>query len=254
MEDLGSIIVNDYIRWVKDNTFIKKMNGESVKLISPFLDAHNDYINIYARKEHNHIRLSDGGILFFDLESYGIKLTQKKKELFDRTLLGYGVRFDETTKEIYVVAEVEGVGKAKHRLIQCLLSVNDFFNYTERNITELFFYEVYKVLVEKEIQFNQEITIAGKSGFQHKFDFAIGLTKKKSERLVSLIPKPDRKQKAELCLFAFTDLEKTGRKFTGTVLYKGDPTDEFLKAFENYDFKAYSWEEEREEVLELLSN
>jgi len=255
MDDLGNVIINDYVKWVKDNTFIKNIKGTGVKLISPFLDAHNDYINIYAQKlENGHIRLSDGGILYFDLESYGIKLTQKKKELFDKTISSSGVQFSEITKEIYVISEIDSIGKAKHKLIQCLLSINDFFNYTEKNITELFFYEVYKVLVEQEIQFNQEINISGKSGYPHKFDFAIGLTRNKSERLISLIPKPNRKQKAELSLFAFTDLEKAGRKFTGAVLYKGEPSEDFLRAFENYDFKAYSWEDEREQVLELLSN
>ena len=254
-EDLGNVIMNDYIKWIRDNTFIKKMDGEGVKLVSPFLDSHNDYINIYAKRlDTNQIRLGDGGILFFDLESYGIKLTDKKKELFDRTLLSYGVQFDNATKEIYIIAEQNAIGKAKHRLIQCLLSVNDFFNYTEQNIKELFFYEVYNALLEAEIQFTPEITISGQSSYQHRFEFAVGLTKNKPQRLVSLIPTPNRKQRAESCLFAFTDLQRTGRNFIGTVLYKGEPNENFINAFKNYDFKVFSWEKEKEAVLELLSN
>ena len=126
-EELGNVIINDYVKWIRDNTFIKKINGERVKLISPFLDSHNDYINIYAKKlDTGQIKLSDGGILFFDLESYGIKLTDKKQELFDRTLMSYGIQFDANTKEIYCIAEQNAIGKAKHRLIQCLLSINDY--------------------------------------------------------------------------------------------------------------------------------
>ena len=255
MEDLGNVIVNDYIKWIKDNTFIKKMDNTSTKIISPFLDSHNDYINIYAsRTQNGQIKLSDGGILYYDLDSYGIRLTQKKKELFDQTLLSYGIKFDQTTKEIYIISEPNAVGKAKHKLIQCLLAINDFFNSTEKNITDLFYYEIYNALMEANIPFNPNITISGKSGYPHRFDFAVGLTRNKPERLVNLIPKPDRKQKAELCLFAFNDLVNAGKKFIGAVLYKGEPTDDFLKAFENYELKAYSWEKEKDTVLELLSN
>jgi hypothetical protein len=255
MEDLGSVIINDYIKWIKDNTFIKKLDGEEVKIISPFLDSHNDYINLYAKRiTEDTIRLSDGGILFFDLESYGIKLTEKKKELFDRTLESYSIRFDADSKEIYVVAENASVGKAKHRLIQCLLAINDFFNYTERNISELFFYEVYNAFLESNVQFTPEITISGKSGYQHRFEFAIGITKNKPQRLISLIPNPNRKQRAEACIFAFLDLQRTERKFTGAVIYKGKASDNFINAFKNYDFKVYSWEDEKEGVISLVSN
>jgi len=255
MKDLKEIIMESYLKWIRDNTFLKDLRDDTIKIVSPFLDVRNDYITLYVRKiSEDKFRLSDGGLLYSDLNSAGIKLTDKRELLFNNTLQAYGVKRDLKTNELYIESNLIEIGKAKHRIIQCLVTLNDFFNYTEQNVKELFFYDVYNTLKEKNIQFNYNFQLLGTSGFGHKIDFGIGVTKAKSERLIKLVANPTHKQLAELCLFAFIDLEKANREFIGIILYKGKPSSAFLDAFEKYNYKTLSWDEEKEEVMEILEN
>lgn len=251
--DLKEVIMEKYLSWIKDNTFLKDLTDGTIKIVSPFLDAHNDYLRLYVkRRAENQLRISDGGLFALDLDSYGIELAGKRKEIFDSITHSYGVDFNVVNNEIYVDTDINGIGRAKHRIIQCLANLNDLFNYTTQNIQELFFHDVYNYLLESNVQFNPNIQLRG-AGFEHRFDFAIGMSKNSPEKLIKLVAHPNNKQKAELCLFSFVDLQKTSRKFRGVVIYKGKANDRFLEAFNKYNYSAYSWEE-KEEVIKVLAD
>ena len=131
MTDLKDVIMESYLKWIKDSTFLKDLTTGEIKVTSPFLDAHNDYITLYVKRiPEGQIRFTDDGFLFNDLQSYGIIISGKKKQLFDSALVSYGVKFNQETNELYIDTAIENVGKAKHRIIQCLVTLNDFFNWS----------------------------------------------------------------------------------------------------------------------------
>ena len=255
MTDLKDIIMKSYLKWIKDNTFLKDLTTGEIKITSPFLDAHNDYITIYVKRIPNgEIRFTDDGFLYSDFSSYGITISGKKKQLFDSTLASYGVKFNQETTEIYIDTVIENVGKVKHRIIQCLVTLNDFFNYTQDNIKELFFYDVLNSLLEREISFTPNIQLRGSSGYEHRIDFSIGMLRNKPEQLIQIVSNPSQTHVAERCLFAFIDIKNTERDFTGIILYKGDASSTFLEAVKSYKHLAYSWDDQKEVVLEMLAH
>ena len=42
-------LLNDYIAWLKDKTVLRQIDNW-VEITTPYLDRHNDYIQIYAQK------------------------------------------------------------------------------------------------------------------------------------------------------------------------------------------------------------
>lgn len=253
-KDLKEIIMESYLNWIRDNTFLRDLRTNLIKITSPFLDAHNDYITLYVKRmTDNDIKFTDAGNFYNDLSSYGITLDGKKRELFDMALNSYGIVFDKDSKEIYIDSDIKNIGRAKHRIIQCLITLNDLFNYTQQNIKELFFDEVYNALHDRDIPFTPNLQLRGATGYEHRFDFSIGVRKGREESLIRLVSDPTQSDVVQKYLFSFVDLESIGRKFVGIVIYKGEATSTFLEAIKAYKYKTYSWKEQKEDVLKVLS-
>ena len=102
------------------------MNGSWVEITTPYLDRHNDALQIYARSENGAFVLTDDSYIIHDLEASGCKLdTEKRKDLLQMTLNGFGVKLNH--EAIEVQATPENFPLRKHNLIQAMLAVNDLF-------------------------------------------------------------------------------------------------------------------------------
>ena len=42
-------LLNDYRAWLKEKTTLREINSEWVEITTPYLDRHNDALQIYAR-------------------------------------------------------------------------------------------------------------------------------------------------------------------------------------------------------------
>ena len=256
MNDIKNVIMEKYLAWIRDNTFMRDLKEGVIKITSPFLDARNDYIQIYVKKISEKIyRLTDGGYLVTDLQSYGIDLTPKRKELFEYTVNSYGVKYnhDKNGSDVYVDTDIANIGRNKHKLIQCLITLNDFFNYTQQNVKELFFYDVYDTFKKSEVIFNPTVSIAGSGGYYHRFDFAVGMKNERPETLIRLIATPSNKQNVGAYIFSFIDIRQFNRKFRAMIIYKaGEKVNEhFLQTCKKHDIETYSWEN-KEKIVEIL--
>ncbi|MFN7311201.1 MAG: DUF1828 domain-containing protein, partial [Vampirovibrionales bacterium] len=68
LEDLKKV----YIDFLKDHTTLKQID-HFIEITTPFLDRHNDYIQIYAESlSDKAFRLSDAGETISDLLLYGV--------------------------------------------------------------------------------------------------------------------------------------------------------------------------------------
>ena len=86
MTDLKNIIMESYLKWIKNNTFLKDLTTGEIKITSPFLDAHNDYITLYVKRIPNgEIRFTDDGFLYADFSSYGITISGNEYSTFGGT-------------------------------------------------------------------------------------------------------------------------------------------------------------------------
>lgn len=97
-----------------------------IEISTPFVDRHNDFIQIYARRVNGHIVLTDDGHTLTDLEQGGFKLTSpKRQDLLNMTLRGFGVQCKDGSLSVESTPDLFAL--RKHNLIQAILAVNDLF-------------------------------------------------------------------------------------------------------------------------------
>ena len=105
---------------------MKAVNSAWAEITTPYLDRHNDYIQIYAAKQNGEFVLHDDGYTLSDLEFSGCKVElPRRKELLAITLNGFGVEFFDGL--LKVRARSDNFPQRKHALVQAILAVNDMF-------------------------------------------------------------------------------------------------------------------------------
>lgn len=196
-------LVERYRAWLKDRTTLKSVHADWVEITTPFLDRHNDAIQIYAKSENGRYRLTDDGHTIRDLELSGCVLnTPKRKGMFDIAVNGFAV--DLTDGILSVHATRENFATRKHALIQSILAVNDLFYTASATVQSLFLEDVENWLNLAEIRFLKNVKFLGKTGYAHHFDFAIPPSKSAPERIIKAINNPN-KDAAESLIFSWLD-------------------------------------------------
>ena len=59
-------LLDQYWDWLRDKTTLRQMNGW-VEITTPYLDRHNDRLQIYAMRQDGGYVLADGGYVLDDL-------------------------------------------------------------------------------------------------------------------------------------------------------------------------------------------
>jgi len=120
-----SSLIDVYQKWLKDRTALREI-GNAIEITTPFLDRHNDYIQIYVRKSGDGYVITDDGETIQDLEMSGVKLdTPKRLELLNMTARGFGVTV--AGQELSILTSPDKFPLAKHSLVQTIIAVNDLF-------------------------------------------------------------------------------------------------------------------------------
>nr|WP_318716607.1 DUF1829 domain-containing protein [uncultured Treponema sp.] len=249
------VLIENYFKWLKDNTSTKLINDTWSEITTPYLDRHNDCLQIYAKKEDNKIILTDDGYIIDDLESSGCFLDSPRRiEILNTTLRGFGVTCDNN--QLIVNTSVDNFPQKKHDLIQAMLAVNDLFYLSKPQIQNLFLDDVVSWFDENDIRYVQKAKFTGKSGFDNMFDFSIPKSKKYSERLVQTITNPTKDNSLNL---VFKWLDTKDERPTESVLYALlNDTDKAItsqvnEAFSNYGINVMPWSE-KENFKELLAS
>jgi len=116
-------LVNAYIEWLRQKISIEEING-ICEITTPFLDRHNDHLQIYIKKSDGGLILTDDGYTITDLKLSGCELTTGKRRQFFYSILNeFGVRL--IGDELIIEAKPENFPQKKHNLIQAILSIND---------------------------------------------------------------------------------------------------------------------------------
>lgn len=120
-------LLDGYWRWLKDQTNLREVH-DCVEITTPFLDRHNDFLQIYAKRHDGGFILTDAGYTVADLEQSGCTIDSPKRHDLLRTILsGFGVQISESTKELEVRVSAGNFALRKHNLVQAMLAVNDLF-------------------------------------------------------------------------------------------------------------------------------
>lgn len=71
-------LLDDYMAWLKDKTTLRQIE-DWVEITTPYLDRHNDCIQIYAKRQDGTLLLTDDGYTINDLEQSGCKLDKYRR-------------------------------------------------------------------------------------------------------------------------------------------------------------------------------
>ncbi|MFH1743641.1 MAG: DUF1829 domain-containing protein [bacterium] len=183
-------LLDQYIEWLRDKTTLREVE-DWIEITTPYLDRHNDYLQIYARKQNGGFILTDDAYTITDLKLSGCKLdSPKRQQLLKITLNGFGVK--QNGNELQVQASPENFALRKHNLIQAILAVNDLFYLAEPMVKSLFYEDVEAWLNLHDIRYTPKVKFTGKTGYDHLFDFVIPKSRKQPERIVRTINNPGR--------------------------------------------------------------
>ncbi len=251
IDEIQNLIV-EYTKWLSSHSEAREV-GSYVVITTPFLDRHNDHLQIYARKDNGGYVLSDDAYIIQDLQMSGCNLDSKKRRELLRTVLnGFGVQVEDNA--LVVKAGKHNFGQKKHNLLQAMLAVNDMFFTAAPTVTSLFLEDVTNWLEASEVRYVPSVKITGLSGYDHVFDFAIPKSRKAPERIVQAINRPTR-ETAEVCAFAWIDTKDARPSDAEAFVLLNDadkavPTN-ILSALESYDIEAVPWSQ-RDRIKEEL--
>ncbi|HSS97760.1 MAG TPA: DUF1828 domain-containing protein [Terriglobales bacterium] len=195
-------LIDGYIGWLRQGLSVEEV-GEACELTTPFLDRHNDHLQIYASRNNGNIVLSDDGYILSDLRTSGLELdTPKRKMVIESVLKGLGVKTDN--HQLMVEASSANLGQRLHSLVQAMLAVNDMFVMAQPRVASFFFEDVRNFLDSNDVRYTSRVKLAGKSGYDHGIDFLVPKSRKRPERILQAIAAP-KKDNIFAYLWALSD-------------------------------------------------
>lgn len=238
--------IEDYIHFLQEHTELNAVDDEWYSITTPFLNTFNDCIEIYCKKEDNHIILSDGGETLNNLELLGVAFNRspKRKAIVEQVLLNYGAHINN--KNLVVVTDMKGFAQAKHNLISAIMEISDMYMVSKPTVYTVFRDDVNSYLDEQEIIYSRGFLSRGALGVDFNFDFQIAY--KKSEILINTFNTINRNNLA-VFLFDWADIkearEKIAQKEVRGLAIINDTDKEtniqLLNALENKGAKYILW-------------
>lgn len=248
-------LLNEYRAWLRDKTTLREIDGSWVEITTPYLDRHNDALQIYARQENGGYVLTDDSHTIRDLEISGCNLnTQKRRDLLAMTLNGFGIKLNEERLEVH--ATKENFPLRKHNLVQAILAVNDLFYLAKPLVASLFYEDVVAWLDANDIRYTPKVKFNGTSGYDHLFDFVVPKSRKQPERILQAINDPKR-DTAQAFILAWLDTRQVRppESKAYVILNDNDQTISslVLEAFRSYQIRPVPFGNRAEVVTELAA-
>ncbi len=247
-------LLGEYQAWLRDKTALRQID-DWVEITTPYLDRHNDCIQLYATRDGGGWVLSDDGFIIADLETSGCTLdTPKRRKLLDVTLAGFGVK-RESGNVLTVRTSQSRFALRKHSLLQAMLAVNDLFYLATPTVASLFHEDVALWLEASLVRFTPQVKFSGESGYDHLFEFVIPKSSVQPERMVQTINSPSR-QTATSTAFACHDTRSARPDDSRTYAILNDSQASVpasvIEALESYAVQPVKWSE-REQVRDELA-
>ena len=252
IQDIQNLL-NDYHLWLRDKTVLREV-GQWVEITTPYLDRHNDYVQIYAKEANGGFVLTDDGYTIDDLVQSGCNLKSRKRQnLLKMTLNGFGVQQDG--KALQVHASPDNFALRKHNLVQSMLAVNDMFYLAVPMVSSLFYEDVVAWLDVHDIRYTPQVKFTGKTGYDHLFDFVIPKSRQQPERIIQTINRPNRNT-AQAVVLSWIDTKevRTPESRAYALLNDSEQTVpmDALDALRSYEVRPVMWSQ-REDVREELA-
>lgn len=247
-------LLDAYHAWLKDKTVLRQID-QWVEITTPYLDRHNDYVQIYAKRANGGFILTDDGYTMDDLEQSGCKLeSRKRQDLLKMTLNGFGVQLDGKTLQVH--ASPDNFALRKHNLVQAMLAVNDMFYLAVPMVASLFYEDVVAWLDVHDVRYTPKVKFTGKTGYDHLFDFVIPKSRQQPERIIQTINRPNR-DTAQAVVLAWIDTKevRSADSRAYALLNDGEQavSQNVLDALRSYDLRPVPWSQRESVRVELAA-
>ena len=247
-------LYSEYIAWLHDRTRFRATGEAWTEITTPYLDRHNDYVQVYAKPVNGDFVITDDGHTITDLELSGCSLdSPKRRALLATTLNGFGVRTDGDQLTVRTTSST--APQKMHDLIQAILAVNDLFFLASPTVASLFAEDVQAWLDESGIRYTPDVRFTGKSGFVQHFDFVIPASSMRPERVLHPVNNPTR-QTVQQFILTWLDTRETRPLHSQAYAVLNDaagaPAGSLREALTSYDIAAVPWSA-RESVREELA-
>jgi hypothetical protein len=253
IEDIQRLL-DSYHTWLKDKTALRQID-QWVEITTPYLDRHNDYLQIYAKPSNGGFVLTDDGFIIDDLEQNGCKLeSRKRQELLRMTLNGFGVQMEGRSLQVH--ASPDNFALRKHNLVQAMLAVNDMFFLAAPVVASLFFEDVVSWLDLHDVRYTPKVKFTGKTGFDHLFDFVIPKSRQQPERIIQTINRPSR-DTAQSTVMSWIDTKEVRSADSRAYALLNDSehvvSPSVLDALRSYDVRPVAWSQRESVRAELAA-
>ena len=247
-------LLDQYWDWLRDKTTLRQLN-DWVEVTTPYMDRHNDRLQIYARPAGEGYLLTDDGYILDDLEQSGCKIDGgNRAALLKMTLNGFGVQ--QAGNELQVRASNGNFPSRKHNLLQAMLAVNDLFYLAQPRIASLFYEDVVAWLEECQIRYIPNAKFTGASGYDHLFPFIIPKSTRQPERMLRPINRPNRDQ-AQAMAFSWIDIKESRPPGSRAYAILNDSESpvapSVLDAMRSYDVEPVVWSAREQARAELAA-
>jgi hypothetical protein len=246
-------IIEKYIQWLKEEISVLPLGEDVCEITTPFLDRYNDYLQVYMTEKDGVLTFSDGGYSLSELETSGIDLVGRKRDIFEEILRSFGIILEN--RQLTVTASPDDAPQRKHDLVQAMLAINDMYVLARPSTVRIFKQEVENFFDEKDIRFSTNIRLIGKSGFNHQFDFIIPHSRLRPDRVLRALSHPD-KNTASPYIWQVSDVRNARKDELEAIAVMNDHDfkikPEIELAFKHYDIFPFRWTQRERLVGKLI--
>ncbi len=246
-------ILSDYLTWLREHSEVRDV-ADWGEITVPFLDRHNDHLQLYVKRHNGDLVFTDDGYTVADLEQSGCSLaSSKRRGLLEVTLNGFGVKLDGDS--LMVKASPGDASRKMHNLVQAMLAVDDLFYLAEPVVTSLFLEDVAEWLTGSDVRFTPAVKFTGKSGYDYRFDFVVPASTVQPERVIRAVNHPTN-DVAKTLAFAWIDTKQARREDSVAFAVLNDNEQavggSVLEALEAWEIRPVVWSK-RDDVAEELA-
>lgn len=246
-------LVDSYVEWIRKGFSSREVGNGWHEIVTPFLNHRNDMIELYLKKDHEQITISDGGNTLNELLLSGVDINRSKKrnEELETILRSFGI-VRNGSNELSAITDARKFPETKHRLIQAVLSINDMFMLSEPKVEKFFIEDITTFFELNEVIFVKDTSFIGKSGFSHKFDFTLPKIKQQKEVAIKAINTP-RKDKIGSVMWMIDDTRLVRPETEGLVVINDekDISNEIHQALAEYKIPYFLWSKRKENLDKL---
>ena len=246
-------LIHSHGDWLKSNTLVTHW-GEYVEIALPFLDRHNDHIQIYLTTEDDGYVLSDYGETLDGLGMQGIEIaTPRRKRTLHSAIVGFGVCNEDGVLKVRTSRDKFGCDM--NNLVQAILSVNDLHFLAKPISTGNFGVNVVRWLRENFAQFDESKKIVGKSGLGHSFHCAVTEDRKNSKQVFKAISSPTTEAARNL-VFSWIDTREQHFPDAQAIAILNDRHQEIPSRINDvlsrYEISSLLWSERNDALDKVL--